>query len=117
MQKFTCSNFRGSYFHVLVVGRENRENFPLYGSLLYNPSHTSTQPDTDLSWDRQWRESLEEMMKGLPEEVGTKLPEEVETRLSEEVGTSLPEEVGTSLPEEVGTRLPEEVERELLRGE
>ena len=32
---FTCSNFRGfifrgSYFRVLVVGRENRENFLLY---------------------------------------------------------------------------------------
>ena len=33
-QKFTCSNFcgfvfRGSYFRVLVVGRENRENLDL----------------------------------------------------------------------------------------
>ena len=35
-----CSNFRGfvfrgSYFHVLVVGRKNRENFPLYGNLMF----------------------------------------------------------------------------------
>ena len=33
-QKFTCSNFRGfvfrgSYLHVLVIGRENRENLDL----------------------------------------------------------------------------------------
>ena len=28
-QKFTRSNFRGSYFRVLVVGRENRENLDL----------------------------------------------------------------------------------------
>ena len=33
-QKFTCLNFRGfvfhgSYFHILVVGRENRENLDL----------------------------------------------------------------------------------------
>ena len=28
-QKFTCSNLRGSYFRVLVVGRENRKNLDL----------------------------------------------------------------------------------------
>ena len=28
-QKFTCSNFRSSYFRILVVGRESRENLDL----------------------------------------------------------------------------------------
>ena len=42
MQKFTCSNFRGSYFHVLVMGRKNRENLDLgkFPAVRYHLSHT-----------------------------------------------------------------------------
>ena len=45
-QKFTCSNlFRGSYFRVLVVGRENRENLDLAKIFRY------TVPENELSFD------------------------------------------------------------------
>ena len=47
--------------------------------------HTHAHNLTDLSWDQQWRESLEEVKKGLlaPEEVekGLPAPEEVEREL------------------------------------
>ena len=56
-QKFTCSNFRGfvfrsSYFSVLVVSRENRENLDLTKISRYTGTILPMLPiDADLNWD------------------------------------------------------------------